>query len=281
MKTLVLGKAQTIDVPFVGLSIAKEIYMPIIIIVVAMVLNKIIQMIIKKTFNPIKKHHKFDSRKVSTIRSLLCNVTKYAIWIIALLAILGVFGVNTTAIITGLGVASAVIGLAFQDTLKDILAGVSILFENQFAVGDLVKIGDFQGNVISLGLKTTRVQAYTGEIKIISNRNITEVINYSMDKTLAVVDIPVSYEEKLDKVEKILLVTAATLREKIPLLTNDVELLGVQSLEDSSVVFRLVGKCKPARHYEVERQMKKEFKNALDKNGIKIPYPQVEVHHEK
>lgn len=281
MKTLILGKSPTIDVPFVGLSIAKEIYMPIIIIVVAMVLNKIIQAIIKKTFNPIKKHRKFDSRKVSTIRSLLCNVTKYAIWIVALLAILSVFGVNTTAIITGLGVASAVIGLAFQDTLKDILAGVSILFENQFAVGDLVKIGDFQGYVVSLGLKTTRVQAYTGEIKIISNRNITEVINYSIDKTLAVVDISVSYEEKLDKVEKILQVTAATLKDKIPLLTNDVELLGVQSLSDSSVVFRLVGKCKPARHYEVERQMKKEFKNALDKNDIKIPYPQVEVHHEK
>lgn len=281
MNTQVLAVAKTIALPFFGIKIAKEIYMPIIIIIVAMILNKVIQAIIKKTFNPIKKHRKFDSRKVSTIRSLLCNVTKYAIWIIAALSILGVFGVNTTAIITGLGVASAVIGLAFQDTLKDILAGVSILFENQFAVGDLVKIGNFQGNVISLGLKTTRVQAYTGEVKIISNRNITEVINYSMDKTLAVVDVSVAYEEKLDKVEKILQLTAATLREKIPLLTNDVELLGVQELADSAVVFRLVGKCKPAQHFEVERQMRKEFKNALDKNGIKIPYPQVEVHHEK
>lgn len=281
MNTQVLAVAKTIALPFFGIKIAKEIYMPIIIIIVAMILNKVIQAIIKKTFNPVKKHRKFDSRKVSTIRSLLCNVTKYAIWIIAALSILSVFGVNTTAIITGLGVASAVIGLAFQDTLKDILAGVSILFENQFAVGDLVKIGNFQGNVISLGLKTTRVQAYTGEIKIISNRNITEVINYSMDKTLAVVDVSVAYEEKLDKVEKILQLTAATLREKIPLLTNDVELLGVQELADSAVVFRLAGKCKPAQHFEVERQMRKEFKNALDKNGIKIPYPQVEVHHEK
>lgn len=264
-----------------GLSIAKEIYMSIIIIAVAALIEKVIKLIIKKTFNSDKKHHKLDSRKISTIRSLLCNIVKYGVWIVAILSILGVFGVNTAAIITGLGVVSFVIGLAFQDILKDVLVGVSILFENQFAVGDLVKIGDFEGTVISLGLKTTRLQAYTGEIKIISNRNITEVINYSMDKTLAVVDLAVSYESKIDKVEKILMVTAATIREKIPSLVGDIELLGVQELSDSAVVFRMVGKCKPAKHYEVQRQMKKEFKNALDKNGIKIPYPQLEVHNEK
>lgn len=264
-----------------GFVIAKEIYMPIIIIIVSIATNKILKFVVKKTFNPSKKHYKFDSRKVSTINSLLCNVIKYVIWIIAGLSILSVFGINTAAIITGLGVVSLVIGLAFQDILKDVLVGVSILFENQFAVGDLVKIGDFEGTVISLGLKTTRIQAYTGEIKIISNRNISEVINYSMDKTLAVVDLAVSYESKIDKVEKILMVTSATIKEKIPSLVGDIELLGVQELSDSAVVFRLVGKCKPAKHYEVQRQMKKEFKNALDKNGIKIPYPQVEVHNEK
>lgn len=264
-----------------GTIIPKEIYLPIIIIIVAILIEKCLKFIVKKTFNPNKKHHRFDSRKLSTIRSLLCNVVKYAVWVIAILSILSVFGVNTAAIITGLGVASLVIGLAFQDILKDILVGTSILFENQFAVGDLVKIGDFQGTVIALGLKTTRLQAYTGEIKIISNRNITEVINYSMDETLAVVDIPVSYESKIDKVEKILMVTAATIKDKIPSLVGDIELLGVQELSDYAVVFRLIGKCKPAMHFEVERQMKKEFKNSLDKNGIKIPYPQIEVHNEK
>lgn len=133
----------------------------------------------------------------------------------------------------------------------------------------------------SVGLKSTRIQAYTGEIRIISNRNINEVTNYSLDKTLAVVDIPVSYETKLDKAEKILKLTAATLKEKLPMLVEEPEVWGVQSLADSSVLFRIVGKCKPAKHFEVERQMKKEFKEALDKNGIKIPYMQIEVHNEK
>lgn len=263
------------------LTIAKEIYMPILIIIIAIATNKIINKIIKKTFDPNKKHIKFDSRKVNTIRSLLCNITKYVIWVIAFLAILSVFGINTAALVTGVGILSAVIGLAFQDILKDIISGVSILFENQFAVGDFVKIANFEGTVVSLGLRTTRIQAYTGEIKIISNRNITEVINYSMDKTLAVVDISVSYETKIDKAENILKVTASTLKNKIPSLVSDVELLGVQELGDSAVVFRLIGRCKPAKHFEVQRQMRKEFKKALDENKIKIPYTQIEVHNEK
>ena len=264
-----------------GLAIAKEIYMTIIIIIVALILEKFLESIIKKTFNPEKKHKRFDSRKVSTIRSLLCNVVKYVIWILAILSLLSLYGVNTAALITGLGVVSLVVGLAFQDILKDILVGVSILFENWYGVGDLVKIGDFTGTVISIGLKATRVQAYTGEVKIISNRNINEVINYSLDKTYAVVDIPVSYETKLDKVEKILQLTSATMKDEIGDLLEEPEVWGVQELADSSVIFRIVGKCKPAKHFDVERKMKKAFKNALDKNGIKIPYMQIEVHNEK
>lgn len=90
-----------------------------------------------------------------------------------------------------------------------------------------------------------------------------------------------SYETKLDKAEKILKLTAATLKDKVPSLIEEPQVLGVQELADSSVIFRITGKCKPAKHFEVERQMKKEFKNTLDKNGIKIPYIQIEVHNEK
>lgn len=264
-----------------GIVIAKEVSGTIIILIVSFALEKILKIIVKKAFDPDKKHSKFDSRKLNTIRSLLCSLIRYIIWILALISLLGLYGVNTAALITSLGVISLVIGLAFQDILKDILAGSSILFENWYAVGDLVKIDEFMGTVISVGLKSTRLQAYSGEIRIISNRNISTVINYSLDKTLAVVDIPVSYETKLEKAEKILQLTSATLKEKIPMLVEEPEVWGVQELADSSVIFRIVGKCKPGMHFGVERQMKKEFKNALDKNGIKIPYIQIEVHNEK
>ena len=264
-----------------GLTIPKQVYMPIIIICFAIILEHVLKSIITKLFKPKKRFKSVDEKRLKTLSSMFKNIARYIVWIVAFLAILGVFGVNTAAILTGLGVVSLVIGLAFQDILKDVFAGISILFENLFSIGDLIKIDDFQGTVISIGLKTTRIQAATGQVKMIANRNISEVINYSVDNTVAVVDIPVCYEAKIDKVEKILNVTAATLKDKIPELVEDVKLVGVQELGDSAVIFRLTGKCKPAKHFQVERIMKKEFKNSLDKNGIKIPYPQIEVHNEK
>ena len=264
-----------------GLFISKKIYMPIIIIMCTIIVERVLNFVIKKIFNPNIKHRKMDSKKIQTIRSLLINIIRYVIWAISILWILSIFGINTAAIITGLGVASLVIGLAFQDILKDVLVGIAILFENQFRVGDYVKIGDFEGTVTSLGLKSTRIKAYTGEIKIISNRKIDELINYSMSDLLAVVDLSVSYESKLDEVEKILKLTAMSLKDKIEELISDPEVLGVQSLDDSAVVFRVVAKCKPATHYVAQRKLRKEFKLSLDKNKIKIPYPQLEVHNAK
>lgn len=264
-----------------GLTVAKEIYMTIVIVLVAFVLEKVLKNIVRKAFNPKIKTKKFDERKAKTLSSLICSIIRYVIWILVVISLLGLYGVNTAALVTGLGVASLVIGLAFQDILKDILAGVAILFENWYAIGDFVKIDDFSGTVIGVGLKSTKIKAYTGEVKIISNRNISSVVNYSLEKTLAVVDVSVSYESKLDKVEKVLQVACATMQEKIPDLAEEPEVLGVEDLKDSSVMFRIVGKCKPATHFVVARMMRKEIKNTLDKNGIKIPYPQIEVHNEK
>lgn len=266
-----------------GITISDKIYMPILIIIVAVILEKLLKLLIKLKYEN-KKVQKRNNKKFTTISVLLKNLSKYIIYIIALLAILKVFGINTAALVTGVGVISLVLGLAVQDLLKDILAGLAIILEGQLSIGDYVKVNDFLGYVIYVGIKTTKIQAYSGEIYIVSNRNINTIINYSIDRTLAIVDLSIGYEEDIDKVEKILKVTAANLCDKIELLEEEIEVLGVQDLSDSSVVIRVVGKCKPAKHIEVEkveRMMRKEFKKSLDKNGIKIPYPQVEVHNAK
>ena len=265
-----------------GINIPKEVYMTVIIIVVSIFLEKVLKAIVKKALSPKKNVKNIDIKRLETLKSLLCNIVRYVIWILALLSLLSLYGVNTSALVAGVGALSLVVGLAFQDILKDVLAGASILFENQFRVGDLVKIGDFTGTVISLGLKTTRLQSFrSNEIKIISNRNITEVINYSLDNMLSVVDMQVSYESDIDKAEKVLSVCSASLPEKIEELVDEPTVIGVQELADSSVVIRVIAKCKPASQYIVERALRKHLKKALDKAGIKIPYPQVEVHHEK
>lgn len=264
-----------------GLTIAKEIYMTVVIILVSFVLEKVLKSIIKKSFNPRIKPKTFNEKRAKTISSLICSIIRYVVWILAVISLLGLYGVNTAALVTGLGVLSLVIGLAFQDILKDILAGTAILFESWYSIGDLVKIEDFMGTIVSVGLKSTRIKSFSGEVKIISNRNILSVINYSLDNTLAVIDVSVAYESKIDKVEKVLKVLCATMQENIEGLVDEPEVLGIEELSDSSVIFRIIGKCKPANHFAVAREMRKQIKNTLDKNGVKIPYPQIEVHNEQ
>ena len=110
------------------------------------------------------------------------NVFKYLILIFVVLGILKLYGVDTTSIIASIGVFAAVIGLAFQDILKDVLAGASIIFDNKYAVGDVVQINGFTGTVIEFGLRTTKIKSFSGEVKSIGNSSFNEVINFNLAK---------------------------------------------------------------------------------------------------
>ena len=183
---------------------SEKFYLPIIYIIIGLVgyslINRMIGGISK--FD-IKKGRGIDKRK-NTVIVLVKSIIKYVIAIIVIIMILGVYGVNTTSLIASLGVVTAIIGLAFQDTIKDFLAGVFLIFDNAYAVGDTVKINGFTGEVIALGLKTTKIRAYTGEVMTLSNSSFTEVINYNLNNSKIVVNIPVSYDINIEKLEKIL-----------------------------------------------------------------------------
>ena len=152
------------------------------------------------------------------------------------------------------------------------------MLENQYAVGDVVSIGDFKGEVLSLGLRTTRIKSYTGEIKIIANRNIMEVINHSLAMSLAIVNIPVSYNDDIDKVQQILDELCKRMRKENSLITGNISCLGMTSFDDSSINFRITAEVKATRHHEVERLLLKEVKKIFDGENIEIPYSQVVVH---
>ena len=257
----------------------KEVVKPILIIVVATFLYFAIKSVVKRIFKIRKK----VSKKEKTVYELVMNIIKYFIVIVAFLMILDVYGVDTKTLVTSLGVVGLVAGLALQDTLKDFISGVSIIFENQYCVGDIVEINSFRGEVISLGLKTTRIKSYTGEIKIIPNRNVNEVINFSQSETVAIVDVSVAYEEDYSHVEQVLNKLLDNLNEnkKIPYLKGKINLLGINELSDSSIQVRIVAEVESYKHFEVSRLLRKEIKNCFDKENIKIPYPQIEVHNGK
>ena len=261
-----------------------SIYWSIGYVLFGFVLYFILKKINKNLFDRKQKGMAKNShiyKKLETIEMVIKNIFKYFIIIVVILMIMARFGVNISSFVAGLGIAGAIAGLASQDLLKDIIGGVSIIMENQFAVGDTIEVGGFEGEVISISLKSTRIKNYDGTVKILANRNVIDIINHNMAPSRAIVDIGVSYEDDLNKVEDILKDLVSELSNSLDNLKGPVELLGIQDLSDSSVKFRITALCVPMEHYGVERKIRKAVKDRLDKENIKIPYPQIEVHHGK
>lgn len=240
-----------------------------------------IYFVIKKIFATfgLKRAKESGNRKAMTFLTLTTNIFKYLLFIVAILMILDIWGVDTKALVTSLGVVAAVAGLAMQDFLKDIISGTSILTEDQFKVGDNVKIGDFRGNVISLGMQTTKIRAATGEVKIISNRNITEVINYSTFSSICLIDIGLSYDDSVDKVEAVLKETCENVSKKITYLKKPIKILGIEKLDSSTVIYRIEAEVAPVKDFEFNRIFLKEIKKQAENNNINISYNRLDIHN--
>ena len=263
----------------------KHILYPIIYIILGFITYGILKKIINKViYNTSKNKLNLKShqqQKANTIRIVMLNVIKYIIVILVLLAILSVFGINVKSIVAGLGITTAILGLAFQDMAKDFIAGISIITENQYEVGDTIEVEGFMGEVVFLGLKTTRIRDYKGATKIIANHKMDSVINYSLHNSLAIVDVSVAYEHNPEEVEKALKEIAESLEGKISTAKKPIEVWGLDNLDESEMVYRIVVEVAPMQQYAAQRILRKEIKNGLDQKNIKIPYPQIEVHNGK
>lgn len=222
----------------------------------------------------------YEAKRINTIVKLLKNILNAFLIVIAGLIILGFYGVDTRSLVASLGIVGVVLGLAMQDTMKDFIGGVSLILENYLAVGDLVTYNDFTGEVIELGLRVTKIKSFSGEVLIVANRNIDSLINLSQKKANILIDIDVAYEEKTSKVEKILnKVIEEAIEEK--LILPDSTYLGINELSASSVKYLINIHCDQNNRYGIRRDILKRVKESFEKNNIKIPYPQLEVHSGK
>lgn len=220
-------------------------------------------------------------QRLRTIDTFGSNVLKYIISLVVGLVILTTYGVDVSSIFAGLGIATAILGLAFQDFAKDIIAGLSILTEQQFKVGDLIEVDGFAGRVIFLGLKTTKIRNYRGQIKIIANRNLSTVINYTQDNSLAQVDLQVAYRHKSEEVEKALEAVKKRLDGTMEQMLDEINIVGIAEMNENGVTWRVNCLCRPYEHFAVQRAIRRAAKAEFDQRGIEIPFAQVTIHHGK
>ena len=226
--------------------------------------------------------HLFDSksRKAKTISSLIRSLIKYIVIIALICVILVLWGVDVIGIVAGVGVLTLIIGLGCQSLIQDVISGIFIVFDDYFAVGDTVIIDGFRGTIIDVGLKTTKLQDFGGNIKAITNSSIVTVVNMSRLRSVVSVTLSVSYNEDVERVEALILKEIATLKEKVPNIIDGPWYKGIDNISASSIDFLVIAFVLEENRFQVTRDLKREFYLLFKKNDVQIPYTQVTVNPE-
>lgn len=248
----------------------------ILTLIVAAIAVKVAKAAIRNFFHLRSKAPlRYSERRENTLLKLLENVVSYVVYFVAILNILAILTFNIKGLIAGAGVLGLAVGFGAQNLVRDIISGFFIIFEDQFSVGDFVRIGSFEGTVEEIGLRTTKIKQWTGELHILPNGAITEVTNFSIHNSIAVVDVSIAYEENIEEAEKVIEELLATLQDKYEEIVEPPLLLGVQNLAASDVILRITAETTPMNHWYIARMIRKEVKMCLDANGIEIPFPRL------
>jgi small conductance mechanosensitive channel len=218
------------------------------------------------------------SARGDTIAILLISIVKFASMVIALVLVLSAWNVPTPTLLAGAGIVGLAISFGAQGLLEDVFAGLSIIFEKQFVVGNFVEVGDFRGEVIEIGPRNTRIRNIFGNVLIIANSDIREIVNLSEDLSFAISEISIEYGADLDQVEEVIKANLQAIGEKYEEIIQGPIYDGVEQLGDSAVVLRVIAHCEEKERLKVRRILNKELKLILDKNGFTIPFPQLVVH---
>ena len=242
------------------------------IIVIAAVASIILSLLAKITF---------ESKKTITVALLLLNLLKWIVAIASVFLIMGAWGANTTLMLASAGVLTLIIGLGSQALVQDILAGIFIVFEGDFQVGDIVIIDGWRGEVKAIGIRTTKLVDAGGNIKIMNNSDIRSIVNQTKELSVAKCYVSISYGDRIEKVEKIISDNLPAIKEKIPAIVEGPFYKGVTELGESSVNLLFVAKCKESDIYQVQRDLNREIKIVFDDNNINIPFPQITVSYDE
>ncbi|WP_074435593.1 mechanosensitive ion channel family protein [Oceanobacillus jeddahense] len=268
--------------PELWLTILGGAIQILLILLISWLVVRIVRKVVDKLF--VQKQRgpiKIPKRREDTLKQLIKSVVAYVVYFMALVMILEVFNFAIGPLLASAGVVGLAIGFGAQNLVRDIITGFFIIFEDQFSVGDYVLAAGIEGTVEEIGLRTSKIVSWTGELNIVPNGNIDQVINYSSRNGLSVVDVNVPYESDVAQVEQIIHEVAETLPDKYEFILGVPEIIGVQNLDVSHFVVRIIAETEPVFQWAGERNIRKEIQDKLYKSGIKIPSPRIVTYSEE
>lgn len=252
-----------------GVIILKLLAIIIVFLIVKALGNKII----KRSFEKVMNRDEISKGRAKTLEALTINVFSYVLIFIFVVMVFQVFNYDATAILAGAGVIGLAIGFGAQGLVSDVVTGFFLLLEKQIDVDDYVTTAGFSGIVESVGLRTTQIRGFDGTLHYLPNRQISSLSNHSRGNMRALVDIGISYDDDIDKAVTVLQEVCDQIAKEDETIKDGPNVLGVQTLGASDVVIRVIAKTENGGQWAVERKLRKALKEALDANGIEIPFP--------
>jgi small conductance mechanosensitive channel len=248
-----------------------------IIIIVTVFLMRFVRALIKTIFTLYERSaavldRTVATRRLQTLTAILRGALQVIIAFIGLMTLLSKLNVPIAPILASAGVVGIAVGFGAQSLIKDLFAGFLILLEDQYSIGDTVKIGETSGTVEQLTLRVTRIRGLDGSLTTIPNGSITIVSNMSKDWSRVVLDIEVSYEEDVDRAMSTLIEIAREIMEEHPQeVIEEPSMLGIDKMNATGVTLRLMVKTSPTKHFEIGRELRRRIKLAFERAGIKVP----------
>lgn len=243
----------------------------IVITVVSYLVVRIGNKLIEKFFAiRMRAPLRYSERRQRTILKLLQNVLSYLVYFSAIVGILSALNIQVAGLLAGAGIASVAIAFGAQSLVKDIISGFFIIFEDQFGVGDYIKLNTAEGTVVEIGLRTTKITGVTGEQHIIPNGSIGAVINYSVNDTSTFVDFVVPTTVSLPEIEKKVETYLQALFDEYEELTNVPVLTGVQNFNPETVTLRIKIETATMQHAKMTGIIRRDLMTLLEEYDVQV-----------
>ena len=225
---------------------------------------------------------KLQSHRAQSVLSVLSSLMRYVAFIVMICWGLSILGVNISTIIASLGILALIVGFSAESLISDVVTGTFMLFENQYNVGDIVEVDGFRGTVSKIGIRTTCLTDPGGNVKIINNSAMKNILNRSDNVSRSVSDIGIPYPTELAALEAELPALMKEIKAAHPeILKSEPKYLGVQELADSAVVLRFVADVDEKDIFAGARVLNHDLLLGFRRLGVECPFPQVDVHTDK
>jgi len=257
------------------------------ILIIALIVNKIGKFLIEKTIRELVKpdrqaadYEEAEKKRENTLIKVFDSILKIAILVVIILTILPELGININGLLAGAGIIGLAVGLGARALIQDFLAGIFIILENVYRIGDSVCLDNTCGTVQDITLRKTVLRDLDGVEHHIANGTIKKASNRSKDFARVNFDIGIAYDSNLEKVIEVVNKVGKELSED-PQWKDDIleapEFNRVNEFADSAIIVKILGRTKPSRQWAVTGELRKRLKIAFDQESIEIPFPQVTV----